>query len=186
MGSRNVMLPWLAMMVVLVLLGSSKGDFDQDKDKCGDQLVGLATCLPYASGQAKAPTMDCCAGLKEVLQKSKVCLCILVKDRDDPNLGLKINATLALGLPDACHTPSNISECPKLLNLPANSPQAKIFEDFGKNAKKNTEATVATPGTPMGSSGDIKSDVGRGKKWFGVEKIWGFLYIIIMFLFQLV
>ncbi|KAJ0771616.1 putative bifunctional inhibitor/plant lipid transfer protein/seed storage helical [Helianthus annuus] len=114
MGSRNMsrrMLPWLAMMMVLV-----RGDFDKDQKQCGDTLVGLATCLPYVSGEAKAPTMDCCAKLKPVLDKSKVCLCILVKDRDEPSLGVKINGSLALGLPDSCHLPANITECPSKLS----------------------------------------------------------------------
>lgn len=89
-------------------------DINQDKSECANQLVGLATCLPYVGGEAKAPTQDCCTGLKQVLKNSKKCLCILVKDRNDPSLGLKVNATLALGLPQNCHVPSkdNISECP--------------------------------------------------------------------------
>lgn len=37
------------------------------------------------------------------------------------------------------------------------------------------------------SNGKIEaSDVGRGKKWLGFEKICAVLYIIIMFLFQIV
>ncbi|KAJ0550875.1 putative bifunctional inhibitor/plant lipid transfer protein/seed storage helical [Helianthus annuus] len=182
MGSRNMsrrMLPWLAMMMVLV-----RGDFDKDQKQCGDTLVGLATCLPYVSGEAKAPTMDCCAKLKPVLDKSKVCLCILVKDRDEPSLGVKINGSLALGLPDSCHLPANITECPKLMNMSYNSPEAKIFEDYGKNVKKSDNTTVTPSGN--GSSGSLKNDVGRGKKWLVAEKIWGALYIIIMVLFQMV
>ncbi|KAI3809478.1 hypothetical protein L1987_25454 [Smallanthus sonchifolius] len=185
MGSRNVprgLLPWLA--ITMVLVGLSKGDFDKDKKQCADTLVGLATCLPYVSNQAKAPTTDCCAKLKPVLDKNRVCLCILVKDRDEPGLGVKINATLALGLPDSCHLPSNITECPKLMNLPPNSPEAKIFEDYGKNVKKSNSTTVVTP-SGDGPSGSIKNGVGKGKKWLGVEKIWGALYIIIMVLFQI-
>nr|XP_043632331.1 non-specific lipid transfer protein GPI-anchored 6-like [Erigeron canadensis] len=187
MISTKRLLPWLAM--VMVLVGLSKGDFDQDKKKCGDTLIGLATCLPYVSGEAKAPTMDCCTGLKPVIEKNRVCLCILIKDRDNPNLGVKINATLALGLPDKCRTPANITECPTLMNLPANSPEAKIFLDYGRNAKTSNTTTVAPSGNASngktGSSGDVKSGVARGKKWLGVEKIWGVLYIIIvMFLFQ--
>lgn len=115
MGSRNL-LPWLA--IVLVLVSLSNGDLEKDREKCGQVLIGLATCLPYASGEAKAPTMACCTGLKTVMETNRVCLCILIKDRDDPNLGVKLNATLALGLPDKCHTPSNITECPsKYINL---------------------------------------------------------------------
>ncbi|XP_071709534.1 non-specific lipid transfer protein GPI-anchored 14-like [Rutidosis leptorrhynchoides] len=178
MGSQNMsrtLVLWLAMVMVLVNL--SKGDFDQDKAKCGDILIGLATCLPYVSGQSKAPTMNCCAGLKPVVQNNRVCLCILIRDRDDPNLGIKINATLALGLPDTCKTPSNVTECPKLMNLPPNSPEAKIFLDWGKNAKASNTSTAVTPS----GNGKVTSsgDVGR------VEKYWGVLYVTIIFLFQI-
>nr|GEX89330.1 protein YLS3-like [Tanacetum cinerariifolium] len=183
MGSRLLVL-WLAM--VMVLVGLSKGDLDKDKQQCAQKLIELSACLPYVSGQAKGPpTPACCDALKPVLQTSKVCLCILVKDRDDPKLGLKINANLALGLPDSCHLPSNITECPKLLNLSPKSPEAKIFEDY-----KSNNTTTASSGNESneksGSSGDVKSDGGiRGKKWLGVEMICGFLYIIVMFLFQI-
>ncbi|KAF8741033.1 hypothetical protein HU200_013672 [Digitaria exilis] len=88
------------------------GDFAADRAECSDKLAGLATCLTYVQDQASAPTPDCCAGLKTVLQTSRKCLCVLVKDRDDPNLGLKLNVTKALGLPAVCNAPANISDCP--------------------------------------------------------------------------
>jgi hypothetical protein len=94
-----------------MLIGFASSNLDQDRAECANQLIGLSTCLPYVGGDAKSPTLDCCTGLKQVLDKGKKCLCILIKDRDDPNLGVKINATLALALPTACHTPANISEC---------------------------------------------------------------------------
>lgn len=98
-----------------MFLSPVSSDIKSDKEKCANQLVGLATCLPYVSGDAKTPTVDCCSGLKLVMKNSKECLCILVKDRNDPSLGLKINATLALSLPDKCHVPANVgdvSQCP--------------------------------------------------------------------------
>ncbi|KAF8772439.1 hypothetical protein HU200_005766 [Digitaria exilis] len=88
------------------------GDFAADRAECSDKLAGLATCLTYVQDQASAPTPYCCAGLKTVLQTSRKCLCVLVKDRDDPNLGLKLNVTKALGLPAVCNAPANISDCP--------------------------------------------------------------------------
>lgn len=81
-------------------------------DECAQQLVGMATCLPYVGGEAKAPTPDCCSGLKQVLNKNKKCLCVIIQDRNDPDLGLQINVTLALGLPSVCHAPANVSKCP--------------------------------------------------------------------------
>ncbi|KAL8210480.1 hypothetical protein R6Q57_004917 [Mikania cordata] len=184
MGSRAMskrLLPWLAMAMVLVSL--SNGDFEKDKQECADTLLGLATCLPYVGGQAKAPTMDCCTKLKPVLNNNKVCLCILVKDRNEPGLGVKINGTIALGLPDSCHLPSNITDCPRLMNMPLNSPEAKIFEDYGKNINKSN-STIAAPSGDR-PSGDMKSDVERGTKWLGVKKIWVGLYIVIMILSQM-
>ncbi|PIA48657.1 hypothetical protein AQUCO_01400913v1 [Aquilegia coerulea] len=101
-----------SLMILLMMVTFVNSDVAKDRDECASQLVGLATCLPYVSGTGKAPTLECCSGLKEVLGKSRKCLCVLVKDRNDPELDLKINATLALGLPAVCKLPSNASECP--------------------------------------------------------------------------
>ncbi|KAI4368588.1 hypothetical protein MLD38_017132 [Melastoma candidum] len=136
------LLPFLAL-VLSSLLPPSAANIDQDRAECADQLVGLATCLPYVGGDAKTPTIDCCTGLKPVIDKSRKCLCVLIKDRDDPSLGLKINLTLALGLPTACHTPVNITECVDLLHLSPNSTEAKVFETT--TATSNTTAPASTP-----------------------------------------
>lgn len=93
--------------LALVVVGS----LDEDRAECTDKLVGLVTCLPYVGGDAKTPTVDCCTGLKEVVKSSNKCLCVLIKDRDDPNLGIKLNSSLALNLPNACHVPTNITKC---------------------------------------------------------------------------
>ncbi|KAF9617929.1 hypothetical protein IFM89_039222 [Coptis chinensis] len=53
-------------------------------------------------------------GLKTVLAKSKKCLCLLVKNRNDPSLGLKVNATLALNLPSICKSDVSIADCPRM------------------------------------------------------------------------
>lgn len=164
---------------MLVCLASS--DLAKDREECADQLVGLATCLPYVGGDAKAPTIDCCTGLKQVLSRSKKCLCILVKDRDDPNLGLKINATLALGLPAACHSPANVSDCPALLHLAPNSTEAKVFEEYTNSTKgSSTSAPVSSAkgnSSSSGSSAQIQNGSGRGKRWLAVEMVCGLLTI---------
>ena len=103
---------WAVVMAVAAAATLAGGDMNADKTECADQLVGLAPCLQYVQGQARAPPPDCCGGLRQVLGKSPKCLCVLVKDKDDPNLGIKINATLALALPSACGaTRANASHC---------------------------------------------------------------------------
>jgi hypothetical protein len=106
---------WWALVVAAAAAAAATvagGDMNADRTECADQLVGLAPCLQYVQGQARAPPPDCCGGLRQVLAKSPKCLCVLVKDKDDPNLGIKINATLALALPSACGaTRANASHC---------------------------------------------------------------------------
>ncbi|XP_062188716.1 non-specific lipid transfer protein GPI-anchored 14-like [Phragmites australis] len=153
------------------------GDFAADRAECSDKLVGLATCLTYVQDEAAAaaaPTPDCCAGLKTVLQTSRKCLCVLVKDKDDPNLGLKINVTRALGLPAVCNKPANISDCPKLLNLPPNSEEAQVFEQYAKQAEAQGLPS-ATGGASAATAGPQKNGAAAGPAtpWLGVGRFGG-------------
>ncbi|OIW19200.1 hypothetical protein TanjilG_00559 [Lupinus angustifolius] len=120
--------------------------------------------------QAKSPTIDCCTGIKMVIDKSKRCLCVLIKDHDDPSLGLKINVSLALNLPSACHTKTNLTQCVDLLHLAPKSPEAKVFEGFDKAIRKNSSIPVPSvsndaTGKGTSTSAEDKSSGGWGKRW---------------------
>ncbi|KAL6611391.1 hypothetical protein ACP70R_039319 [Stipagrostis hirtigluma subsp. patula] len=162
-----------AVAVVAVAATGMGGDFAADRAECSDKLVGLATCLSYVQdgGAAPAaPTPDCCAGLKTVLQTSRKCLCVLVKDKDDPGLGIKINVTKALGLPAVCSAAANISDCPRLLNLPPNSKDAQVFEQYAKQQAAQGKTTAA--GGP--SAGAQKNGAAAGSParwWVGVRRV---------------
>ncbi|PUZ42681.1 hypothetical protein GQ55_9G601500 [Panicum hallii var. hallii] len=145
---------WAVVVAVAAAAATlAGGDMNADKTECADQLVGLAPCLQYVQGQARAPPPDCCGGLRQVLGKSPKCLCVLVKDKDDPNLGIKINATLALALPSACGaTRANASHCAQLLHIPPGSKDAAVFSPGGDKgsaaapAKDNSTATTDSRG----------------------------------------
>lgn len=109
-----ISLHFFLVLMSVPIISCVLADKAKDKEECTNQLVGLATCLPYVGGNAKAPTPDCCSGLKQVLKNDKKCLCVIIRDRNDPELGLNINVTLALGLPSVCHAPANVSQCPGL------------------------------------------------------------------------
>ncbi|TVU41343.1 hypothetical protein EJB05_14850 [Eragrostis curvula] len=166
--------PRRRMMAVVVLsccLVAVAGDFAKDRDECSDQLVGLATCLTYVQEQATAaaPTPDCCSGLKTVLGKSRKCLCVLVKDKDDPSLGLKINVTRALGLPAICNAPANISDCPsRLLNLPPNSKDAQVFEQYAKEMGGQGTPSAATGGSSSAGAQKSGAATKTMTRWLGV------------------
>ncbi|XP_047173819.1 non-specific lipid transfer protein GPI-anchored 14-like [Vigna umbellata] len=177
MASTNLI---LSSTLLLLLVGFATSDINQDRADCTDKLVGLVGCLTYVSGEASAPTMDCCSGLKQVIDKSKRCLCVLIKDRDDPSLGLKINVTLALKLPEVCKTPTNITQCVDLLHLQPNSPDAKVFEGFDKAQTNKTSPSSGPAGSATGtpSSGANKKYGGWGKKWVVTEVVCGILPLV--------
>ncbi|XP_024992955.1 protein YLS3-like [Cynara cardunculus var. scolymus] len=179
---------FLVLTLVLVF-GVTSGADDKDKEECTEQLVGLATCLPYVGGNAKSPTPDCCSGLKQVLNTNKKCLCVVIKDRNDPDLGLTINVTLALGLPTVCHAPANVSKCPELLHLAPNSTDAQIFNQYGRSsnagpASSPIPSASANMTSTRGSATNLKQPGGNisnnGRTWLKLEVI---LMIIVSSIF---
>ncbi|GFP91415.1 protein yls3 [Phtheirospermum japonicum] len=188
------------LSLILILFAFTSSDDSKDKEECAEPLVGLATCLAYVGGTAKAPTPDCCSGLKQVLKTNKKCLCVVIKDRNDPDLGLNINATLALGLPDVCNAPANVSLCPALLNLPPNSPDAQIFYQIGQKSNNTTAASPVAGGPiasaagasapvrvrgsiPGGTTSSTRNNSGggrvKGKRWRGLEIMCGLILILL-------
>ncbi|XP_043692066.1 non-specific lipid transfer protein GPI-anchored 14-like isoform X2 [Telopea speciosissima] len=172
MGS-NYATVGLSYLLLLMMAICVESDTAKDREECANQLLGLATCLPYVGGTAKSPTLDCCTGLKQVLDKSKKCLCVLVRDRNDPSLGVKINATLAMSLPDTCHASANVSMCPELLQLPPNSPDAKVFDQFANRNKGSSTVASGNPSSSNSASAQEKSDGGRGERRMLVEMVSG-------------
>ncbi|KAI9169355.1 hypothetical protein LWI28_011086 [Acer negundo] len=170
---------YLVIVVSMVIISGAMGDKAKDREECRDELVGLAICLPYVGGDAKAPTPDCCNGLKQVLDKNKKCLCVVVRERNDPDLGLNINVTLALGLPSVCHQPANVSQCPALLHMDPNSPEAQVFYQFDHRG-------ISTAPTPTGGgntmSSNNKGTSSRGKRWLGLEIVFGGAILLLYFI----
>lgn len=171
-----------ALLVVFLLSAAwvCRADIEADRKECTDQLLQLQPCLPYVSKQGPKPTPDCCTSLKQVLSKSLRCLCILIKDKDDPSVkNFHIDLDRALSIPNACGLNASTSECPKLLNLAPNSPEAQLFKDVegklhGSNSTGGSNpgsATAGTPSTGTSSSGGVRrryyAGMGSPLGWLG-------------------
>ncbi|ERN01223.1 protein YLS3 isoform X2 [Amborella trichopoda] len=178
MGEWLVAVGVAVAVVVLGGAGEVGGDLAEDRKECTEQLTGLATCLPYVQGEAASPTKDCCRGFKQVVEKSDKCFCILIKDSTDPNLGIKINTSLAAKLPHSCSTSVNISRCPEILHISPNAPEAQIFKQFASAVATNTSAPASVSSTGSGkqngtSSGSSSDESGASRD----ERIWRGLFV---------
>ncbi|XP_062174991.1 non-specific lipid transfer protein GPI-anchored 14-like isoform X2 [Alnus glutinosa] len=169
----TVRLGFILVLLISVMVSYTMADAAKDREECQQQLVSMATCLPYVGGEAKAPTPDCCSGLKQVLKNNKKCLCVIIRDRNDPDLGLQINVTLALSLPSVCHAPANVSQCPALLHMDPNSPEAQVFYQLGGSSNQSVGSPAPSPTSTVGvsptSGQDSNGGYCSGKRWFGME-----------------
>ncbi|KAL8170930.1 hypothetical protein V2J09_022734 [Rumex salicifolius] len=198
MGRRVIInnLPRVSWLLLILLAKSAAAtssddqEFAKAKEECGPQLAGLAPCLSYVGGSAKTPTMDCCTGLKQVLAASKKCVCLLVKYKDEPSLGVKFDVNRALSLPSICQSAAKLTECPTLLHLSPNSPEAKMFANYDKSTSSNaTSTTTAVPSTatatPANStSSDSKANGSSGSMRAPTAVFYGLL-LGFMFLLDL-
>ncbi|KAJ7969957.1 Lipid transfer protein [Quillaja saponaria] len=146
--SHNSSTIGLSYILLLLVMSNSRAvaDSAKDKEECLELLTEMTTCLPYIGGTAKSPPTTCCNGLKQVLKNNnKKCICVIIKDRNDPDVGLKINLTLALGLPSVCKVSDDFSQCPALLHLDPKSQEAQIFNQVGKSSNNGSSGPVASP-----------------------------------------
>ncbi|KAL1561998.1 Non-specific lipid transfer protein GPI-anchored 14 [Salvia divinorum] len=190
--SINIRHPLVLVLAAMLIAFASCDDGSKEREECAESVVGLATCLPYVGGAAKSPSLDCCSGLRQVLNTNKKCVCVIIQDRNDPDLGLNINLTLALGLPQACNAPANISQCPALLGLTPDSPDAQIFYESGNgssthvaegpnhNVKPAAPSDFTTPGSSVEQQDDDDGDdsaSASGKRFVGFKIFAGVLFL---------
>ncbi|XP_059634997.1 non-specific lipid transfer protein GPI-anchored 14-like [Cornus florida] len=149
-------------IIAAALVASTMGTMEEDEKDCADQLTNLAACIPYVSGSAKKPTPECCEDTQKVKSAKPKCLCVLIKESTDPSMGLPVNTTLALQMPSACNIDAKVSDCPTLLNLPPDSPDAKIFKEADGGTSTTSSATNSPPSSTSGTSPSSSSSSGTG------------------------
>ncbi|XP_017981965.1 PREDICTED: protein YLS3 isoform X2 [Theobroma cacao] len=149
MGLNKKMMVF-CIVVASWAMASSMGTMQDDEKECADQLANLASCIAFVSGTATKPTLQCCQDTQKVKATKPKCLCVLIKESTDPSMGLPVNTTLALQMPSACSIDAKVSDCPTILNLPPDSPDAKIFEEADQGS--TTTSTANSPPTSSSSS----------------------------------
>ncbi|KAI9125719.1 hypothetical protein K1719_003137 [Acacia pycnantha] len=151
----------LILSLSLVLLGGSVvGAADDLVTKCGQFVQKVTPCLSFAQGQAAVPTKDCCDAAASIKQSSPECMCFIIQQThkgNEQSKSLGIREDKLLQLPSACKMKANVSNCPKLLGLPADSPDAAIFKTTNSSSASTAPAGGANDTTTTTNSGDSTS-----------------------------
>ncbi|XP_071736408.1 non-specific lipid transfer protein GPI-anchored 1-like [Rutidosis leptorrhynchoides] len=126
-------------------------------EQCSQKLPQVMTCVAFASGKEDKPEQKCCDSVMNMKESNPACLCFLIQqihNGTNPALQkMNIQETRLLQLPSACKIANaSISDCPKLLNLPPNSPDAAIFNNVSSTITPTTGSTPSSP-TTAGSYG---------------------------------
>ncbi|OIV97477.1 hypothetical protein TanjilG_11001 [Lupinus angustifolius] len=129
----------ISLSFVLIVCGTlaTVNGADDLATKCGQVVEKVIPCLNFATGKAATPTKQCCDAVNDEIKESDPeCLCyiILQTHKGSPqSKQMGIQEDKLLQLPSACNVKNaNITQCPKLLGLPPNSPDAAIFTNASK------------------------------------------------------
>ncbi|KAI3511550.1 hypothetical protein L1887_18705 [Cichorium endivia] len=147
-------------MILAITMAALYGGAMAQSSGCTSVLISLSPCLNYISGNTSTPSSGCCSQLASVVQSQPQCLC-QVLNGGGSSLGLSINQTQALALPNACNvqTPPT-SRCnaaspgnspsgttPSSDTTPSSSGTTPSGNPSGKGSETNT-----VPSTDNGSS----------------------------------
>ncbi|GAA0168172.1 hypothetical protein Leryth_017983 [Lithospermum erythrorhizon] len=149
----------LAFFMFMICSGMVSGD-DTLQTECATLFTKMTNCLAFASGKNDAPTKECCTSVTEVKDSNPACLCFFIQQvhKGDANLkSLGLQETRLLQLPSVCKlTNASVSECPKLLNLPANSPDATIFKNASNASSSPATSQSGNTQTTTAKSNSLK------------------------------
>ncbi|KAK6252768.1 hypothetical protein QUC31_014488 [Theobroma cacao] len=128
-------------------------------NECSKDFQSVMTCLNFAQGKVATPTKECCSSVSTIKENEPKCLCYLLQQTQTSgaqNLkSLGVQEAKLLQLPSACQLKNaSVSDCPKLLGLSPNSPDAAIFTNASSTATTTTSPSTGT----SSSSASEKSD----------------------------
>ncbi|XVF43704.1 hypothetical protein PTKIN_Ptkin02bG0061900 [Pterospermum kingtungense] len=154
----------LVLSVSCLLLCCSLGRVgaaDDLANECSKDLQSVMTCLSFAQGKVATPTKECCSSVSDMKENKPKCLCYILQQTQSgaQNLkGLGVQEAKLLQLPSACQLKNaSVSDCPKLLGLSPNSPDAAIFTNASSTATTSTGTpSAAAEKTDSGSSSGTK------------------------------
>ncbi|KAF3773223.1 hypothetical protein EJ110_NYTH55816 [Nymphaea thermarum] len=118
----------MVLLVVAAGLVVSSSAKEQDLDDCVFPTMNSGFGCESVITEGAAPDKDCCEALKDMKEKFDFCFCRFIRDQGNTSSAWYTpNYDHMLQAPDACGIPNGISDCPAILDLPADSPDAVVF-----------------------------------------------------------
>ncbi|WZY91246.1 hypothetical protein YC2023_047981 [Brassica napus] len=146
--------------LVGALLGVSKA---QPSGSCVSTLTTLSPCLGYITGNSTTPSQTCCSQLDSVIKSSPQCICSAVNS-PIPNIGLNINRTQALQLPNACNIQAPpLSQCNGSLMATGPTTPLGALSPVESPADKNPGVALTPTSSPGARSGVVVGARGGSK-----------------------
>ncbi|XP_031502137.1 non-specific lipid transfer protein GPI-anchored 14-like [Nymphaea colorata] len=151
------MVSGMVLLVVAAGLVVSSAE-EQNLDDCITITFTSAVACQYVNTEGAAPDATCCEGLKEMKDKFDFCFCRFLRDSANTTNGWYTpNYANMLQAPEVCGVPNGISDCPAILGLPADSPDALVFKTqkpaaFIKSASPASSPSLDTKPTFSSSS----------------------------------
>lgn len=104
---------WLIFLVLgMMALKWNSAKAQSSTNSCTNVLLSMSSCLNFITGNSSSPASSCCSSLANVVNSQPQCLCAALGTGAASTLGVAINQTQALALPNVCNvqTPS-ASQC---------------------------------------------------------------------------
>ncbi|KAI0498507.1 hypothetical protein KFK09_019395 [Dendrobium nobile] len=117
---------------------------------CTAEIISLAPCLSYISGNSTAPPSSCCSQLSNVVRSQPLCLCTVLNGGF--SIGISLNKTRALALPGAC----------KVQTPPVSKCNATSSGGPTTSPAKSPAATPSSPVSPSSNPAPSTSPTGTG------------------------
>ncbi|XP_010679074.2 non-specific lipid transfer protein GPI-anchored 5 [Beta vulgaris subsp. vulgaris] len=166
MASRGSQV-WLVLLLLAIALTWGGAKAQSSSNSCTSVLLSMSSCLNFITGNSSAPASSCCSALSNVVQSQPQCLCSALSSGAASSLGVAINQTRALGLPNACNVqtpptsqcngsggPSTSGAAPSdsPAGVPDDEPQGPAADFPSGSGSKTVPSTDESNGSTMKSS----------------------------------
>ncbi|KAL2343464.1 hypothetical protein Fmac_004749 [Flemingia macrophylla] len=133
--------------------------------KCNVLVQKVIPCMNYATGQVAVPTKGCCEATSEIKRSNPECLCFAIQQthKGTPEVkSMGIQEARLLQLPSACNLKNaSTTNCPKLLGLSPNSPDAAMFRNGSLSSNSSSSRVGGAPRSAVSESESQKASYGN-------------------------